>query len=85
MSNDVVKNPKHYQLIEGVEAIEIIASSLTPDEWLGYCLGNALKYRCRAGKKDDLQQEIDKADFYTNVLYDQYKHLNRGPRDASDI
>lgn len=82
MSNDLVKKPKHYQMIDGVEAIEIIAAALTQEEWLGYCLGNALKYRCRAGKKDDLQQEIDKADFYTDVLYGKYKHLCRGSRDV---
>ena len=76
-NRDAVKSPKHYELIDGVEAIEVIASSMTSEQWKGYCLGNALKYRLRAGKKDALQQDIDKADFYTDVLYDKHKHLNR--------
>ena len=71
-----IKNPKHYQILEGVESIEIIASALTEDQWKGFCLGNILKYRIRAGKKDELTQDIGKADFYEE-LYDMHKHLCR--------
>ncbi len=74
--NDAVRKPKHYQLIDGVESIQVIACSLTRDEWRGFCLGNEMKYRLRAGKKDDLQQEIDKANEY-NSLFEKYKGLNR--------
>ena len=73
---DVVKKPSHYQLIEGVEVIEIIASSMTEEAFKGYCLGNMIKYRLRCGKKDDITQEIGKADFY-GELYDKHKHLCR--------
>lgn len=72
--NDQVKNPKHYQTIEGFESITVIASALTIEQWKGFCIGNILKYRIRAGKKGDLQQDIDKADFYEE-LYEQHKHL----------
>ena len=91
MNNDVVKSPKHYLFLQDVdldldiESIHIIAASLTSEEWRGFCLGNALKYRLRCGKKDDIIQEIGKAEEYTEVLFNQYKHLNRGPRDAGDI
>ena len=69
---DNVKSPSHYQLIEGVESIEIIARSMTQEQWKGFCLGNILKYRIRAGKKDALQQDIDKANFYGD-LYEMHK------------
>lgn len=69
---DQVKSPSHYQLMDDVESIEIIARSLTHEQWKGFCLGNMLKYRIRAGKKDDLQQDIDKADFY-GELYEMHK------------
>jgi hypothetical protein len=72
--NDQVKNPSHYQIIEGFESITIIASALTVEQWKGFCIGNILKYRIRAGKKGDLKQDIDKADFYEE-LYEQHKHL----------
>ena len=65
---DVVKKPSHYQVIEGVEAIELIARALTVAEFKGYCLGNIMKYRLRAGGKDDLVQEIAKAKFYVDLF-----------------
>lgn len=72
VSADNVKNPNHYQLMDGVESIEIIARSMTQEQWKGFCLGNMLKYRIRAGKKDALQQDIDKANFY-GELYEMHK------------
>lgn len=73
---DVVKNPSHYQFFPDVEAIEIIAMSMSEEGFRGYCLGNRLKYRLRAGKKDDPRQELDKSDFYIK-LYGLHKHLCR--------
>jgi hypothetical protein len=69
---DNVRKPSHYQLIDGVESIEIIARSMTHEQWKGFCLGNMLKYRIRAGKKDALQQDIDKANYY-GELYELHK------------
>jgi len=73
---DQVKNPKHYQIIDGFESITIIASAMTIEQWKGFCLGNIIKYRLRAGNKDKLEQDIAKADFYKE-LYDMHKHLCR--------
>jgi hypothetical protein len=69
--NTSVKNPSHYDFFPGVEAIQIIRASLTADQWKGYCMGNKLKYRLRAGSKDNLQQDIDKSNFYED-LYNKY-------------
>lgn len=71
---EMVESPSHYDLFPGVEAIQVIASSLTVDEYRGYCLGNLLKYRLRCGKKDNVEQELAKADMYKK-LFEQYKHL----------
>ena len=72
--NDQIKSPKHYQILDGCESIEIIASSMTVEQWNGFCLGNIIKYRLRAGNKDKLEQDIGKADFYKE-LYDKHIHL----------
>lgn len=71
---DVVKSPKHYQFFPDVEAIEIIASSMTEEMFRGYCMGNRLKYRLRAGNKDKLEQDIAKSDFYIE-LFNKHRHL----------
>ena len=73
---DVVNSPSHYDLFDGIEAIEIIARSLTKEEFRGYCFGNLLKYRLRCGKKDDVNQELSKADKYKE-LYENYKEFCR--------
>lgn len=77
---DAVNSPKHYAVFDGTEAIEIIANSLTQEEFRGYCFGNLLKYRLRCGKKDDVTQELNKADKYKE-LYEDYKHLCRSKDD----
>lgn len=71
---DVVHSPKHYQVFPDKEAIEIIASSMTTEQFYGYCLGNFLKYRLRIGAKDEVQQELGKSNRYKE-LYEKHKHL----------
>ena len=70
-----VTKPSHYQLFPNVEAIEIIARSMTVEQFKGYCLGNILKYRLRAGKKSELaylEKDMAKAGFY-GELYEKHK------------
>lgn len=51
--SDLINNPKHYQLIGGLEAIDVIERTLTPEQFKGYLIGSFLKYRLRACRKDD--------------------------------
>lgn len=74
---DAVNHPKHYAVFEQLEAIEVIASSMTVEQFYGYCLGNILKYRLRAGGKDDVMQELGKADKYQE-LFTKHKNLCKG-------
>lgn len=70
-----VKSPSHYYLFDDVEVIEVIARSMTREQFKGYVLGNILKYRLRAGKKGELaylEKDLAKAEFY-QTLYDKYK------------
>ncbi len=69
-----VHSPKHYNVLEDIEAIQIIAGSMSEEMFKGYCLGNILKYRLRCGGKDDVNQELAKADKYKE-LFAKYKHL----------
>lgn len=72
---DGVRKPSHYQVFDGVESIEIIARSMTVSEFRGFCMGNVLKYRLRAGKKSELatmEKDLNKAAFYQE-LFDLHK------------
>jgi len=73
-SKDMVNSPSHYALFDDIEAIQVIASSMTKEMFKGYCFGNLLKYKLRAGGKDDIQQELKKADKYKE-LYEKYQNL----------
>ena len=73
-TNSVVNAPQHYQVFPDKEAIEIIASSMTTEQFYGYCLGNFLKYRLRIGAKDEVQQDLGKSNKYKE-LYEKHKHL----------
>lgn len=71
--HDAVKNPSHYcgtkyQVINFIE-----------DWGLGYCLGNVVKYICRAGKKyvGDKQKELQdlkKAKWYLERRLEEHKN-----------
>jgi Protein of unknwon function (DUF3310) len=64
---DMINSPSHY-IDGGIEAIDYIEAKLTPEQFQGMCLGNALKYLSRYGRKDDTLQEVGKAIYYLNRL-----------------
>ena len=49
----------------GIEVLDIIKAKLTPEQYQGFCLGNAIKYTCRANHKGDYDRDLEKAEFYT--------------------
>lgn len=57
--------PAHYQT-GGVEVIDYLRAKLTPEEFLGFCKGNALKYLSRANEKGGLE-DLKKAAWYTSL------------------
>lgn len=67
---DMVNHPPHYKLANGMESKDIVQLVLTPEEYKGWCKGNALKYQFRAGKKDPNKTEEDykKAIWFLNEL-----------------
>lgn len=60
--NDAVHHPQHYTLPGlTVESVDVIRAVLTPEEFKGWCKGNALKYSLRAGRKDPTKEVQDLA------------------------
>jgi hypothetical protein len=65
MSN--VNHPGHYGgELDPYETIKVLEAKLSPDEFRGFCKGNAIKYLDRAGKKDKakLLEDFEKAGWY---------------------
>jgi hypothetical protein len=75
MNNDDVTQPSHYMLFPDMESIEAIECLLSPEEFRGYLKGNILKYRNRAGKKDDTLKDIAKAMQYEDHLVALEEHV----------
>lgn len=65
--DDAVDSPAHYTN-GGIECIEAIRAALTPEEFRGYCKGNAMKYVWREGLKGKPEQDISKASWYLRKL-----------------
>ena len=66
---DNVNHPKHY-LVGGLEAIDIIASRLTKEEFIGYLKGSKLKYDLRYPFKGIPEEDLAKSEWYKNKLVD---------------
>ena len=67
MEHDMVNLPPHYRS-GGIETIEYLQAKMTGEQFVGFCLGNALKYLSRAGKKGDFSEDLAKARWYINKL-----------------
>lgn len=83
MENNSVDHPDHYKG-KSLEAIDIIE-----DYDLNFCLGNAIKYILRAGKKGERQEDLEKAIWYLqrelNVNTGTTKTSNMAPEAVDRV
>ena len=63
---DNVQHPTHYTT-GGIECIQAIKASMSPDEYQGYLKGNALKYLWRFRQKNGVE-DLKKAQVYLTWL-----------------
>jgi hypothetical protein len=70
MSHDPVNHPTHY-CVNGLECIDVIEALN-----LNYHFSNAFKYLWRAGRKDPVYQDIQKAVWYLNRWLEKNKPSN---------
>lgn len=75
--NDPI-NPNHYKTNNGIECIDIAQHFI-------YTMGNAIKYIWRAGLKDDLIQDLNKAIWYLNKAIENGDDIYLTPRDENLI
>jgi hypothetical protein len=62
---------KHYAMVGGVEAIELMEKMFTRNELMAWAKLTAMKYRLRIGGKDAPEKEITKIKTFENY----YRYL----------
>lgn len=72
---------KHYEMVGGMEAIEIMESIFTVEELKAWAKLTAMKYRLRIGKKDDPTKEIKKI----KTFEDYYEYLDNLPTSVDSL
>ena len=60
-------DPEHYKF-GGVECIDAIKSSLSPEQFKGYLKASIIKYLWRYEHKGKQLEDLDKANWYINKL-----------------
>lgn len=77
VANDPVSHPSHYTSGK-YEVIDIIEDQLGLPGLRGFCLGNAIKYICRAGKKDPskTREDLKKAEWYLHHYIEREEAVN---------
>ena len=71
----VISHPERYGGDTTYECIKVLEAWLPPEQYKGFLRGNALKYLCRVGKKDETVQELKKARFYLDK-YIEFEETN---------
>ena len=72
---DAVNHPSHYTGA-GIECIEAIKASMTPDALAGYLKGNVQKYLWRYEKKVNPIEDLKKARWYLDYLINELEQTN---------
>jgi hypothetical protein len=67
---EAVEHPAHYNIPGATEVIQVICEQGFGE---GFCLGNALKYICRAKHKGRYDEDLKKASFYMNYWLEWLK------------
>ena len=82
--SDQVNNPNHYNT-HGIECIEAIEASLTPEEFRGHLKATTMKYLWRYAYKGKPLQDVEKAQWYLNLLVEKMEEKVFGPKGDSEL
>lgn len=66
VEDEEIQAPSHYRQ-GGIECIDAIQASMTPEQFTGYLKGNVIKYLWRFEHKGGLQ-DLGKAKWYSDAL-----------------
>jgi len=63
----------------GIEVLDIIKAKLTAEQYVGYLLGNSIKYSLRLNWKGNKARDAEKAAIYSRWFNDAIKELTDVP------
>lgn len=63
----------HYKTL-GIQPLEVMQATLTPEEYVGFLKGNIIKYSIRQGRKEG-SDDAGKAQHYQELLTQYRKYL----------
>lgn len=79
---DMVNHPPHYTGFGDLyEPIKVLEAWLTPEEFIGFLKGNALKYQARHRQKGG-NEDLAKSKWYSDYLTDFLKRTGIETRKA---
>jgi len=67
----VISHPDRYGGDTTYECIKVLEAWMPAEQYKGFLRGNAIKYLCRVGKKDETVQELKKAKWYLEKLIEK--------------
>lgn len=70
-SKEEVNHPDRYGGDTTYECVKVLEAWMPLEQYKGFLRGNAIKYLCRVGKKDETVQELKKAQWYLNKLIEK--------------
>lgn len=88
MNHDNIQNPQHYTNQGAFECIDVMQLMFSPNEVEAFCLCNAFKYLWRAKYKNNLQEDLDKAEWYLNrseVMCNMYHYTGNNIKHNDKI
>lgn len=68
MDSKIIDPKSSYYDAGGISTMDIIRAKLTDDQFVGYLLGNQIKYSCRLNHKGDPKRDAEKAANYSRLL-----------------
>lgn len=79
-SFDIVNKAEHYNQ-GGIECIEAIKASMSPEEYAGFLKGQVIKYTWRYRHKGKPVEDLEKAQYYHNKLIELMKESEAKSND----
>jgi hypothetical protein len=83
MSNNI-DHPQHYGGDTQYEVIKVLEAWLTPEEFIGFCKGNSIKYAARHRQKGGLE-DLEKQMWYDGALIAYCRRHNINPTAYSTV